>query len=215
MGAARGDSSEQPPVNVTLAKPFAIGRSEVTVAEWRACAKAGGCTLQVDPADQPNMPMRNISYDDAKEYVSWLSAVSGKPYRLPSEAEWEFATRGGSTTRYPWGDEVGKAQASCSDCGGPWNRKTPEPVDAFPANDFGLFGANGSVAEWVEDCWARNHPGARADGQPREEQGCSQRVLRGGSWRNAHTDVTASSRLGYDAGVRYYTNGLRVARDID
>jgi formylglycine-generating enzyme required for sulfatase activity len=161
------------------------------------------------------MPMRNVSFDDAKEYVSWLSARTGKRYRLPSEAEWEYATRSGTTTRYPWGDEVGKGNASCSDCGGPWNRKAPEPVDAFPPNPFGLFGLPGGVAEWVEYCWARNHAGAPQDGQPRLAPSCPQRVLRGGSWRNAHDDVTTTSRLGYDAGVRYYTNGLRVARDLE
>lgn len=216
MGTNGGDPSERPSVRVALAKPYAIGRSEVTVGEWAACAAAGGCELQPDEgAKSTNAPMRNVSYEDAQQYVRWLREKTGKPYRLPSEAEWEHAARGGTSGAYWWGQEAGKGQANCNGCGGPWDRKQPAPVDAFPANPSGLYGTSGGVAEWTADCWSRTHDGASPDGRARAGGACAQRVLRGGSWRNPAAEVTSASRLGYDVGVRYHTNGFRVARDLD
>jgi formylglycine-generating enzyme required for sulfatase activity len=215
MGRDRGDASERPARRVTISRPFAIGRFEVTVAEWRACAEDGGCALKPEAGAAPDSPMRNLSFDDATQYAAWLSTKTGRPYRLPSEAEWEYAARGGTSTTYWWGDQVGTAKANCSDCGGAWDRRRPATAGSYAANAFGLNDTNGGLAEWVADCWIRSHEGAPVDGSAREEELCSSRVLRGGSWRNGKDEITSTSRLGYDGVVRYYTNGMRVVRDLD
>jgi formylglycine-generating enzyme required for sulfatase activity len=215
MGRDRGDPSERPAHEVRITRPFAIGRHEVTVAEWAACVAAGACPLPEVDAGSDRSPMRNLSFDDARRYVAWLSSTTGKTYRVPTEAEWEFAARGGTRTVYWWGDDVGGGRAGCSDCGGDWDRRRPAEVGSFPGNPFGLHDTSGGVAEWVEDCWARSHAGAPVDGSPRAERVCVSRVLRGGSWRNGREEVASASRLGYDAVVRYYANGLRVARELE
>jgi formylglycine-generating enzyme required for sulfatase activity len=215
MGRDRGDPSERPARRVTIARPFAIGRFEVTVAEWQACVEDGACKLKPPASASTKSPMQNLSFDDASQYAAWLSQETGRPYRLPSEAEWEYAARGGSSATYWWGDELGAAKANCSDCGGQWDRRRPAEVGSFAANGFGLNDTNGGIAEWVADCWAKSHEGAPVDGSARTETMCSSRVLRGGSWRNGKDEITSASRLGYDGVVRYYTNGVRVVRDLD
>ena len=215
MGRERGDPTERPARRVTIGKPFAIGRFEVTVAEWQACFDDGACKLKPPAGAGPKSPMQNLSYDDAAQYAAWLSKKAGRPYRLPSEAEWEYAARGGSGSTYWWGEEVGSAKANCSDCGGPWDRRHPAAAGSYAANGFGLNDTQGGVAEWVSDCWSHSHEGAPVDGSARQEKVCTSRVLRGGSWRNGKDEVTSASRLGYDGVVRYYTNGVRVVRDLD
>jgi formylglycine-generating enzyme required for sulfatase activity len=111
--------------------------------------------------------------------------------------------------------KMGARNANCEDCGGSWDRKTPAQIGSYQANPFGLHDMNGGVMEWVADCWYPDYDGAPADGTARQSGDCSQRVLRGGSWRNDQTYATVSSRLSYDASVRYYTNGFRVARDLE
>jgi len=234
MGNARGDSSEQPPVGITLAKPFAIGRYEVTVAEWRACAKAGGCSLQVDTTDQtPDMPMRNISYADALEYVNWLKAMTGKPYRLPSEAEWEYAARAGATTRFHFGDDEadycrhgnGVDATALADVPGARERgwkalpcgdgfAFTAPVGSFAPNAFGLFDTHGNVFEWVEDCWNDNFTGAPADGTAWLGGDCSIRVQRGGAWGYPRDYLRIAVRGRQGQAYRYINAGVRVAREI-
>lgn len=216
MGSATGDPSSRPPHKVTLAKPFAIGKYEVTVGEWKACVQAGGCRDATEPGGgDDRLPVRNIDWNDAVGYVEWLSEQTGKRYRLPSEAEWEYAARGGTRTAYWWGDTLGKGRANCQDCGGEYDRNLPAVVDAFPANPFGLHGTSGGVAEWVADCWTPSHAGSPKDGSVREKSGCTTRVLRGGSWRNDHSYAGSASRFYYDADVRYLANGLRVAREME
>lgn len=215
MGRERGDPSERPARRVTIAKPFAIGRFEVTVAEWQACVDDGACKLKPAAGAAAKSPMQNLSFDDAQQYAAWLTRKTGRPYRLPSEAEWEYAARGGAGTAYWWGDEIGVGKANCSDCGGAWDRRHPAEAGNYAANHFGVNDTLGGVAEWVADCWAKSHEGAPVDGSARAEKACSSRVLRGGSWRNGKDEVTSASRLGYDGVVRYYTNGVRVVRDLD
>jgi formylglycine-generating enzyme required for sulfatase activity len=212
MGAS-DDPSTTPPHKVTL-RPFAIGQHAVTVAEWKACTADGGCSFMprmVKAGDAT--PVHNISWDDAQRYVVWLSLKSGHHYRLPSEAEWEYAARGNTTTRYWWGNDVGVALANCRDCGGSQDRATPLPVQSFKPNPFGVYDVSGGVAQWVADCWFPNYQGASSDGSARDQKNCQQRVLRGGSFRTDRNGITTASRNYYDASVRYIEHGFRVAAD--
>lgn len=214
MGDPRGDRSEKPAHKVSIREPFAIGKYEVTTAQWQACVEAGGCShrLKDDPA--PRSPVRDISWSDAQEYIRWLSRTTGESYRLPTEAEWEYATRAGTDTRYWWGEHIGKGNANCKDCGGDWDHDAPAVVDAYAPNPFGLYGTNGGVWEWVADCWHRNYNGAPRDGSRWDKPDCREYVIRGGAWRNDSTYVHSASRFKYDAYVRYLLNGFRVARSL-
>jgi formylglycine-generating enzyme required for sulfatase activity len=215
MGSNTSDPSEKPAHQVSIDAPFAIGRYEVTVQEWNACADAGGCP-KIDTAagTPPNAPMRDVSWDDARQYVKWLGSVSGKPYRLPTEAEWEFAARGGTTTRYWWGEQMAQGKANCKECGKPWQNDAPATVGSFAANPFGLYDTSGGVWEWVADCWHNNFKGAPADARAWDAPGCNVRVIRGGSWREGAPYMVASTRFKYDASVRHSQNGFRVARSL-
>ena len=208
--------SEQPPHHVKIAKAFAIGRREVTFAEWDKCVAAGACKYA--PPDQGQgrgeRPATNLSWDDAQEFLAWMSKIAGKPYRLPSEAEWEYAARAGSTTAYWWGKDVDKARAQCAECGDAVTGKTV-PVASFRPNAFGLYDTSGNAAEWVQDCWNANYKGAPADGSAWKTGDCTQKVLRGGSFTDKAIAVRSSARFRYDEDVRYYANGFRVARDIN
>lgn len=215
MGDDRGDRSEQPAHTVTISKPFAIGKYEVTVAQWRACVVAGACKKVSDnmmPADYA--PIRDVSWDDATDYTAWLSQTTGQEYRLPTEAEWELAARAGSNTTYWWGDKMSPGKANCKDCGNKWSQDLPVEVGTLEANPFGLFDMNGNVWEWVSDCWHKNYTGAPRDGSSWNTAGCTVRVIRGGSWRNDKSYVHSASRFKYDAYVRYLQNGFRVAKSL-
>jgi formylglycine-generating enzyme required for sulfatase activity len=217
MGVTRGDPSEQPAHKVTLARSFALGMYEVTVGEWRACVRGGGCT------DMPRMaasvtdltPVHNVHWNDAAAYATWLSKRTGQKYRLPTEAEWEYAARGGTAGRFWWGETVGVANANCENCGGAYERSLPLPAGSFKPNPLGLYDMNGGVAEWVADCWNNNYRGAPADGGAWLQGDCRKRVLRGGSWRNDAESMSATARLNYDVDVRYLANGFRIARDLN
>jgi len=216
MGSKGGDPSEHPAHAVTIAYPFAISRFEVSVAEWKLCHAEGGCDYLPDRKGMTaTSPVYNLSWVDTQKYVKWLSKKTGKKYRLPSEAEWEYAARGGTKTEYWWGDAVGKGMANCKNCGGEWNRKRPAAVDTFDANAFGLQGMNGSVWEWVADCWIASYNGAPTDGSAHNEKNCQSRVLRGGSWRNDASYARSAARFNYDNDVRYVLNGFRVVRDMN
>jgi formylglycine-generating enzyme required for sulfatase activity len=215
MGQAKGDPSAAPQRKVAV-RAFAFGQYPVTVGEWKACMAAGGCnfTPRMTDADD-RTPVHNISWDDAEQYVSWLSRSVGKTYRLPTEAEWEYAARANTTTRYWWGDNVGTMQANCSDCGGSQNAKTPMPVGSFRPNAFGAYDVHGGVAQWVADCWFPNYQGAPANASARDQKLCHKRALRGGSFRNDHDAIAAAARGNYDASVRYIAHGFRIARDLN
>jgi formylglycine-generating enzyme required for sulfatase activity len=215
MGQGSHDAEAMPPHHVDI-HVFAIGQTPVTVAEWNACLAAKACTfLPRMRVSDDSTPVHNLSWDDVGQYVAWLSRTAGHPYRLPSEAEWEYAARGGTTTRYWWGDSVGMSLANCTDCGGVQNPYGPLPVDALSPNPFGLYDMLGGVAQWMADCWFPNYRGAPTNATPRDAKDCQKRVLRGGSFRLPHDEITVTYRGNYDAPVRYLTNGFRVARDLD
>ncbi len=215
MGSNASDPTEKPAHHVAINAPFAIGKYEVSVEEWNACAEASACPRIASATNAAkNSPMRDVSWDDAQQYVKWLSTISGKPYRLPTEAEWEYAIRAGTSTRYWWGEQMRTGNANCKDCGQPWQQQGPANVGSFSANPFGLYDMNGSVWEWVSDCWHNSYKGAPADGRSWDDESCRIRVIRGGSWREGATYMPSSTRFKYDASVRHSQNGLRVARDI-
>ena len=127
--------------------------------------------------------MINVSWEDAEAYVAWLSRETGEAYRLPSESEWEYAARAGTTTRYTWGQDIGRNRANCGDCGSRWDGDRTAPVGSFAANGWGLHDMHGNVWEWVADCWHENYARAPRDGSAWTSGGnCGRRVLRGGSW---------------------------------
>jgi formylglycine-generating enzyme required for sulfatase activity len=208
--------AEAPTHKVAIKKDFAIGRREVTFAEWDQCVAAGGCKYSPpDPAwGRGDEPVTNVSWDDAKEFVAWLTKTTGKPYRLPSEAEWEYAARAGSSTPYWWGKEVGKGRAQCVDCGATEPGK-PATVGSLRPNAFGLYDTSGNAAEWMEDCWNPSYRGAPSDGSAWMSGDCSLHILRGGSFADNAAAVRSSARFRYDEDVRYYANGFRVARDLN
>jgi formylglycine-generating enzyme required for sulfatase activity len=208
------DGTEKPPHQVTV-KPFAVSRFMVTVAEWNACGQAGACSYKVPAVPTPDRrPMTNLSWNDAAQYVQWLAKQTGKPYRLLSESEWEYAARAGTKTRYFWGDQPAIGKANCRGCDNQHDPLRPADVGIFPANSFGLFDMEGGVAEWVDDCWHVTYQGAPADGSPWRTPNCSRHVLRGGSWNNPPSDISVSTRNFYDTDVRYVANGLRVALSL-
>ncbi len=207
--------AEQPVHHVSIRRPFAIGLREVTFANLDKCVAAGGCKFS--PPDRGwgrgDRPVTDLSWDDAKEFVAWMSKTTGQSYRLPTEAEWEYAARAGSTTSYWWGNEVGTGNAQCAQCGGIESGRTA-PAGSFRPNAFGLYDMAGNVAEWVEDCWNPSYRGAPTDGLAWTSGDCSLRVLRGGSFADKAIAVRSSARFRYDEDVRYYANGFRVARDV-
>jgi formylglycine-generating enzyme required for sulfatase activity len=179
---------EQPPHRVTIQRPFAVGKFEVTFAEYDACTADGGCTYR--PSDQGwgrgRRPVINVSWHDAKEYVAWLSRKSGKTYRLLSEAEWEYAARAGTTTRYAFGDTISKSQAQ-------YGADRTAEVGSFAANKFGLHDMHGNVREWVADNWHYDYMGAPLDGTVWQGGNVYLRVLRGGSWKYVVPDGLRSA----------------------
>ncbi|MCK6394560.1 SUMF1/EgtB/PvdO family nonheme iron enzyme [Zoogloea sp.] len=211
-----GGSDEGPVRRVTHPKRFALGRFEVTFVEYDQCVSEGGCGHRPDEWGwgRENRPVINVNWDDAQAYVKWLSGKTGKPYRLPSEAEWEYAARAGSTARYPWGDEIGSNRANCDGCGSEWERKQTAPVGRFAANRYGLHDTVGNVFEWVEDCWNGSYGGAPADGSAWRKGECGQRMVRGGSWFYGPYMARSANRLRFDTGDRSSFLGFRVARTL-
>ena len=205
---------ETPQHHVAIANPFAIGRRQVTFAEWDLCVSAGGC--KYSPSDhgwgRGDRPVIDVSWDDAKEFIGWLSKKTGHAYRLPTEAEWEYAARAGSASAYWWGREIGVGRAKCADCGGDAALGTA-PAGSFRPNAFGLYDTAGNAAQWVQDCWNASYRGAPRDGSAWTTGDCSLRVLRGGSFASKANAVRSAARFRYDQDVRYYANGFRVARD--
>ena len=166
-------------------------------------------------------PVANVSWDDAKIYVAWLSRITGKKYRLLSEAEFEYSARSRTQTAYPWGDEIqlnGMVMANCNGCGSPWDDRLLATVDSFAPNPFGLYGILGNAWQWMADCWHPSYLHAPDDGSAWVEKSCTKHVIRGGSWNNLPVLVRSASRsFSTDDGGDYdYSSltGFRVARDL-
>ena len=206
--------SEGPQHRVTL-KSFALGVTEVTFDEWDACVRDGGCN-GYRPDDRGwgrgSRPVINVSWEDAQAYASWLSAETGAAYRLPSESEWEYAARAGTTTPFHTGATISVYQANFQD----ERNRTLYVGMFFAPNVFGLYNVHGNVREWVEDCWHDNYRGAPSDGTAWVRGGnCSRRVLRGGSWYNLPRSLRSAARHRDSTEYRYSFAGFRVARTLD
>ena len=179
---------------------LAVSKFAITFEEWDACVAEGGCNGYL-PRDEGwgrgKHPAINISWQDAKAYVTWLSHKTGVSYRLLTDNEWEYAARAGTSTAYYWGDKAGKNLANCDGCGSPWDNQSTAPVGSFAPNAFGLYDMLGNVWQWVED----------ASGPEGE-----QRALRGGSFYGPPSTIQVSSRYTNAPGERAMNYGLRVAK---
>ncbi|MEY4878731.1 MAG: hypothetical protein RJB62_199 [Pseudomonadota bacterium] len=217
----RGAEPEHP---VTIAKPFAVGKFEVTFAEWDACVADGGCEGYA-PDDQGwgrgNQPVIQVNWNDAQTYITWLSAKSGHAYRLLSETEWEYAARAGTQTPFSFGETITSDDANYDATtgynGGPTGefRERTMPVGSYKPNAFGLYDMHGNVWEWVEDCWNDDYTATMpADGSAWLEGDCSGRIMRGGSWEDYSGDVRAGARVASGVDEHFWSDGFRVARDL-
>ena len=218
-----GVDDEKPVHEVVIARPFALSKYEITFEDY-------------DKFTYPNMvydegwgrgrrPVINVSWDDANEYAAWLSAQTSKRYRLPTEAEWEYAARAGSTTKYHFGDEESQLcrygnhadtntdydwrNQSCSDGVG----KRTAAVGRYQPNAFGLYDVHGNVYEWVQDCWNDSYAGAPGDGSAWTSGECGLRVIRGGSWF-LPGDLRSSNRVRFSRAGRISYLGFRLAQDL-
>lgn len=242
--AGRFDT-EGPPHTETVA-PFALGKYPVTSAEflvflketgyqpapcnpllglgWRSPGK--GLAFAPFSAQPPRWPAVCLDWHDAQAYVAWLNAevkrerpaARANPYRLPSEAEWEYAARAGTTTARWWGDAIGVGHANCNGCGSASDYRVLADVDSFAPNPFGLFGMLGNAWQWTEDCWHESYIGAPGNGSARKEIDCAKHVIRGGSWSNLPIFIRSAARSGSGANGGEYdyssVTGFRVARTL-
>lgn len=222
MGLNATSKRSKPAHRVNIKKPFALGRYELKFSEWQSCVDAGGCKREPDDHNwgREGRPVINVTYFDAKRYLEWISKKTGKKYRLPSEAEWEYAHRAGATTQWWWGNKVGNNNANCKDCKSKWSDggELPHgsaPVGSFKPNPFGLHDTAGNVFEWVEDCWNTSHKNAPNDGSARTEGNCNYRVLRGGSFYYYSKVAKSSYRAKNPPAVKSYWLGFRVLRELN
>ena len=232
MGDLIGDglTYERPAHDVQI-EPVALSRFEVTNAEWQVCITAGVCSPSHFPGDDQHgrYPVAGVSWIQAKAYVDWLAARTGKPYRLPAEAEWEYAARAGETDRYSWGGFEADACSHVNMLDASGQRRHPAwywaercddhfaeaaPVGSFPPNAWGFHDMLGNVWEWVADCWHPDYSGAPADGSAWISDSCRKHVNRGGGWGNNLRALRLSSRDG-DVSDGYSDGlGFRVARTL-
>jgi formylglycine-generating enzyme required for sulfatase activity len=219
---------EGPQRKVTFAQPFAAGKYEVTFAQWDACVAEAGCTHQPGDNDwgRGKRPVINVSWSDAQQFAGWLAKKTGKPYRLLTEAEWEYAARG--TTRatdpqspFSTGATIHSSQANYDSnfvygTGakmGVYRQKTVD-VGSFKPNAFGLNDMHGNVWEWVADCYKDSYAGAPSDGSAVTSRSCTLNVLRGGAWNYYPQLLRSAYRYASAPGVRMENAGFRVARSM-
>ena len=216
MGLDGKRKAEQPAHRVNITAPFAVGRYEITFDQWDACLKDDVCTHKPDDHNwgANNRPVINVTWHQIQNYLLWLSRKTGHIYRLPSESEWEYVNRAGTTSAFWWGNEPGENNANCKDCKSQWSAKSSAPVGSFQPNPFGLFDTVGNVFEWVSDCWNPDHEGAQNSTLPRTTGNCDFRVIRGGSFYYFNKVSRASYRAKNPPNVKSYWLGFRVVREI-
>ena len=213
---------EGPQQRITIGEPFAMSLYEVTFEEWDACVDAGGCLHR--PIDEGwgrgDRPVINVSWEDAQEYISWLNGRTGGGYSLPSEAQWEYAARAGTTTPFHTGERITTAQANF-DGDYTYNgssqgvyREQTVTVGSFAPNAFGLYDMHGNVLEWTQDCGVVNLAGHASDGRANLDGDCGGRVLRGGSWNFNPRNLRSAIRIRSSSTVRLNYYGFRLLKTL-
>jgi formylglycine-generating enzyme required for sulfatase activity len=207
----RGHFASESPQHQVTVPSFAISVYEITFAEWDACLADGGCrgySPQDNGWGRGRHPVIGVSWSDAQSYVQWINRVSGRlQYRLPTEAEWEYAARAGTTTRYAFGDSITASQAK-------FGGARTDPVGSYTANAFGLYDLHGNAWEWTADCYTPNYVDAPANGSAIIAEPCAQRVYRGGGFRDAALVLRSANRRRAPPELRDGAMGFRVARDL-
>jgi formylglycine-generating enzyme required for sulfatase activity len=206
-------AGESPQHQVVFAQPFAVGKYDVTFDDWDACVTYGDCLPTSDLGwGHRRQPVIFVSWEDAQRYVAWLSKMTGKPYRLLSEAEWEYAARAGTTTAYSFADEPSSLREYA------WYNENSgsraQPVGQKEPNAFGLYDMHGNVWQWVEDCWNTSYQGAPSDGSAWKTPNCIFRVARGGAFSSAAVQLRAASRFTGAPVYRVSIVGFRVGRTL-
>lgn len=223
-----GKNNEKPRHAVVIAYAFAVGAHEVTLEEWEACVNDGGCSSipleSQDGSATGKQPVTHVTWHEAKAYADWLSGRTGMVYRLPSEAEWEYAARANTTTPYYSGVAVTSKQANF-DGRYDWrvgSALTPNvymgrtlEAGLLEANAFGLHDVHGNANEWTQDCYVSHYRGAPEDGRPRETDNCVRRVMRGGSWKDKPWDIRSARRHAGAPDERSSQIGFRVMRTFE
>ncbi len=214
MGSLNGKTNEQPRHNVEI-EEFILSKTEVTFKQWDGCVEDGICSHspQDDGLGRGDFAVMRVNYQDIQQFLKWLNDITKKTYRLPTEAEWEYAARAGTTTEYSWGNEIGVNNASCIGCNTGIDNNKINHIKNYPANTYGLFDMHGNVWEWTADCWHPNYYGAPSDGQAWEPNGCKKFVVRGGSGGNTPKDLRSASRGVIKIEQRLNSIGFRVALD--
>ncbi len=216
----RGDD-EGPQVRVTIGNPFAVGKYEVTWDEWVACVADGGCDNSGPESEggdegwgRGKRPVINVSWEDAQAYAAWLSSKTEETYRLPTEAEWEYVARAGSTSAYWWGSSIERNNLNChvSACDDHFGNSSP--AGSFLPNAFNAHDTHGNVSEWTEDCYTNDYTSQPKNGAPKLVENCSRRTVRGGNWYETSRFVRSGSRGKLDPLGRLNDVGFRVARDL-
>ena len=226
------------PIHRVSVGAFLLGQTEVTVGQFRTFAGTSGYKTEAEQSrgcvtnekiegdrgknwrnpgfnQNAQQPVVCVSWNDAQNYIEWIKTKTGEQYRLPSEAEWEYAVRSGSETDYSWGNSIGNNKANCGGCGSRWDDSQTAPVASFAANAFGLYDMHGNVYEWVQDCWNDSYQGAPIDGSAWLSGDCRMRVLRGGSWLIGPLFLRSASRNSYTTRYRDVISGFRLARTLD
>ena len=209
-----GDTDEQPPVWISL-QPFAIGVYEVTFDEYDLFCTDTGCDKPEDEGwGRGRRPVINISWEEATAYTQWLSRKTRQRYRLPTDAEWEYAARAGTTTRFWWGQEPGVSNANCEGCGSIWDGEKSALTGRFHPNGFGLHDTAGNVFEWVADCFHDDFSIAPKDGSPIEKPGCGKRVIRSGAWSFPPKEIRSANRWRDFPTRSSDDTGFRIVREL-
>lgn len=215
--------NELPQHRVTIAQPFQMSVYEITLEQFHPFIveenKTELLTEKFKSCNEPNKPVVHVSWNDAQDFIKWLNetkpATDIGTYRLPTEAEWEYAARAGTQSIYWWGDDIGENNANCAGCDKRWGGKQTSPVGYFEPNAFGLYDVVGNVSEWVADCWNRNYVSAPIDGSAWTTGGCFESIIRGGSWTDAPWLVRIAERDWNNKDYRDFNIGFRLVRQLD
>ena len=214
--ARRGCEKDEKPVREVRVASFLLAKFELTFAQWDVCVQYGPCRWVSDEGwGREDRPVVNVSWNDARTYVDWLSRESGDAYRLPTEAEWEYAARAGTETRYSWGNDIGRNRANCEECGSLWDDRSTAPVGSFDANPFGLHDMHGNVLEWVQDCRGSDYRTAPGTATAYTGGSCSRRILRGGAWDTSARNLRSGNRFSAEAIESRRWRGFRVAQTVN